>query len=134
MKSRIVPISKVICDDCSGEFDLKIEKAEIEPDIIEQYFQCPHCGARTTITITDSEMRAKIERRKQLRKDYVEAAKKRVSYQKLKRFLREDAKLKDELMQASKEMKKKYHRGDEESDENQIGGKPAEADKIHYLI
>ena len=117
MKSRIVPLNKVICDDCSGEFDLKIEKAEIEPDIIEQYFQCPHCGARTTITITDPEMRAKIERRKRLRKEYAEAAK-RASYQTLKRFLREDAKLKDELMQASREMKKKYHRGGEESDEN----------------
>ena len=107
----------MICDDCSGEFDLKIAEAEIEPDIIEQYFQCPHCGARTTITITDPEMRAKIERRKRLRKEYAEAAK-RASYQTLKRFLREDAKLKDELMQASREMKKKYHRGGEESDEN----------------
>lgn len=112
MKSRIVPLNKVVCDVCSGEFDLKIREEEIEPEIIEQYFQCPYCGARTTITITDPDMREKIERRKQLRKDYAEAAKKRASYQKLKRFLREDAKLKDELMQASKEMKRKYNRGE----------------------
>ena len=117
MKSRIVPISKVICDDCSGEFDLKIEKAEIEPDIIEQYFQCPHCGARTTITITDPEMRAKIERRKQLRKELVtmDTSKKCISHQRLKKLMLEDAKLKDELMQASREMKQKYNRGGEET-------------------
>ena len=107
----------MICDDCSGEFDLKIAEAEIEPDIIEQYFQCPHCGARTTITITDPEMRAKIERRKQLRKELVtmDTSKKCISHQRLKKLMLEDAKLKDELMQASREMKQKYNRGGEET-------------------
>lgn len=112
MKSRIVPRNMVVCDDCSGEFNLEIEETEIEPGIIEQYFQCPYCGARTTITITDPDMRVKIERRKRLRKEYVEAAKKSASYERLKRFLQEDAMLKDELMQASKELKRKYKRGE----------------------
>ena len=114
MKSRIIPQNKVICDDCTGEFQLHIEENEIEPGIIEQFFQCPHCGARTTITITDPDMRVKIERRKRLRKEYVAAdtAKKSVSYQRLKKIIQEDAKLKDELMQASKELKRKYKRGE----------------------
>ena len=55
MKARIIPKNKVICDDCSGEFDLKIEEVEIEPGIIEQFFECPYCGSHTTITITDPE-------------------------------------------------------------------------------
>lgn len=114
MKSRIIPQNKVICDDCTGEFQLHIEENEIEPGIIEQFFQCPHCGARTTITITDPDMRVKIERRKRLRKEYVAAdtAKKSVSYQRLKKIIQEDAKLKDELMQASRELKRKYKRGE----------------------
>lgn len=112
MKSRVVPRNMVVCDDCSGEFNLEIEETEIEPGIIEQYFQCTHCGARTTITITNPEMRANIELRKRLKEDYIRSAKNRASYEKLKRFLREDAKLKDELMQASKELKRKYKRGE----------------------
>lgn len=114
MKSRIVPRNKGVCDDCSGEFDLKIQESEIEPGIIEQYFECTHCGVRTTITITNPEMRANIERRKRLREEYVAAdtAKKSVSYQRLKKIIQEDAMLKDELMQASKELKRKYKRGE----------------------
>lgn len=122
MKSRIIPQNKVICDDCTGEFQLHIEENEIEPGIIEQYFQCPYCGARTTITITDPEMRAKIERRKQLRKELVtmDTSKKCISHQRLKKLMLEDAKLKDELMQASREMKQKYNRGGEEDADDHV--------------
>lgn len=117
MKSRIVPRNMVVCDDCSGEFNLEIEETEIEPGIIDQYFQCPHCGARTTITITDPDMRVKIERRKRLRKELVamDTSKKCISHQRLKKLMLEDAKLKDELMQASRKLKQKYNRGGEET-------------------
>ena len=122
MKSRIIPQNKVICDDCTGEFQLHIEENEIEPGIIEQFFQCPHCGARTTITITDPDMREKIERRKQLRKELVamDTSKKCISHQRLKKLMLEDAKLKDELMQASRKLKQKYNRGGEEDADDHV--------------
>lgn len=120
MKSKITPQNKVICDDCSGEFELRIEETEIEPGIIEQYFECPYCGARTTITITDLEMRNMIKRRKRLRKDYAKALKNHARLEETTAILQADSNLKAELFRASARMKEKYHRGDEE-DENQGG-------------
>ena len=115
MKARIIPKNKVICDDCSGEFDLKIEEVEIEPGIIEQFFECPYCGSHTTITITDPDMRAKIEQRKRLQKDYIRSVKNHASARELKAILQEEGKLKTELLRASAQMKKKYSRRGEDN-------------------
>ena len=67
-------MNEIICDKCAATFTpdmIEIQKRVITQDeehndIIEQFYECPICGAHYTITITDRVQRIAIQKRRQL--------------------------------------------------------------------
>ena len=67
-------MNEIICNKCAATFTpdmIEIQKRVITQDeehndIIEQYYDCPICGAHYTITITDRVQRIAIQKRRQL--------------------------------------------------------------------
>lgn len=107
MKSIL--IARTFCDACGKSFHVRIQERKLDIGIIETYFDCPYCGTHTNVTVTDPEMRTKIQRRKQLRKEYKKAFKNRVSEEYLRDLLEQDTRLKNELIADAKALKDKYH-------------------------
>lgn len=57
-----------ICSECGGEFipDKSLFGEIQKDDLVVQYFTCPNCGKRYHVFTSDSEMRALIERRREV--------------------------------------------------------------------
>ena len=50
---------KILCESCSAEFEPLIEK-RTDGDLEFVFFRCPFCGARYTVSVTDSPLREQI--------------------------------------------------------------------------
>lgn len=101
-------MSEIYCNECEQTFETDIKEREIEKDIIEQFFSCPHCGQKYTIIITDKKMRRKIRKRQQIQEEYKRAVRNRASEFHLRMIQRRDEALKRELLEMSAEMKRKW--------------------------
>ncbi len=93
-----------ICDKCNKEIEMNVQEEVIDQDkngedITEQFFDCPECGQRYTIFISDQFMRKKIAARKRL---------KRINPQHYNPAL--DAALAQEMQKHFKKLKKRYGR------------------------
>lgn len=97
------------CDYCNKDFIIWKLRREIAPDIIEEFFECPHCHAQYTILVTDKETRDKISKRESLHRKYRKAMKARPKtalY--LDYLMAEDERLKKEIAEATRALKKRY--------------------------
>lgn len=104
---------KTMCNECRYTFALKEESIEtecidIDRKIERQFFQCPRCGHKYTILISDPQMRDMINQRAVIR-DRI-------------RILREhnftgdelaeqDEDLKNEIWERGQQLKKEYEKG-----------------------
>ena len=50
---------RIKCESCNAEFEPLIEK-RAEGDLEYLFFRCPSCGARYTVSVTDSPLREQI--------------------------------------------------------------------------
>lgn len=108
-------MNEIICDKCAATFTpdmIEIQKRVITQDeehndIIEQYYECPICGAHYTITITDRVQRIAIQKRRQLQTAVKNAirAKRPARAQTYKNKERE---LADDIQARSKMLKEQY--------------------------
>ena len=72
---KYVAGSEAYCDSCGKTIEMNgatfsriIAKDEEGCNVVEQYFDCPHCGTHYTVAVIDRKMRRMIQQRKQIRK------------------------------------------------------------------
>lgn len=58
---------KAICDSCSNPFAAVPQERTIRKGVIETFFTCPHCGRHYCATVTNHEVRKRIDELKSLR-------------------------------------------------------------------
>ena len=108
-KIKVYTRPQATCDYCNKDFTIWKLRREIAPDIIEEFFECSHCHAHYTILVTDKETRDKISKRESLHRKYRKAMKARPKtalY--LDYLMAEDERLKKEIAEATRALKKRY--------------------------
>ena len=91
---------RIKCESCNAEFEPLIEK-RAEGDLEYLFFRCPSCGARYTISVTDTTLREQIREYTEL----AEEGRQRLLTESQYLYLQ---KLKEENVARSKELRKRY--------------------------
>ena len=91
---------RIKCESCNAEFEPLIEK-RAEGDLEYLFFRCPSCGARYTISVTDTTLREQIREYTEL----AEEGRQRRLTESQYLYLQ---KLKEENVARSKELRKRY--------------------------
>ena len=91
---------RIQCESCNAVFEPLIEK-RTESDLEFVFFRCPFCGARYTVSVTDSPLREQIREYT----DLAEEGRQRRLTESQYLYLQ---KLKEENVARSKELRKRY--------------------------
>ena len=89
----------ITCAICGGKFltiGIELKKEELSCGIEKTYYECPHCGFKYTVIITDQEIRELIKKRN-LIKGYASIKNPELREQKRKAFERIDKQIKEKL-------------------------------------
>lgn len=110
---------EIVCDKCGAIIEVAkgllrervIAKDDDGNDIVEQFFECGHCGQHYTVTVIDRDMRLMIQRRVQLKRRMNMNLKRKGSKVALQKLIDEDRELQEDLKFAADVLKKKYLEG-----------------------
>lgn len=86
--------------------DAVIAQDDNGDDVIERYFDCPHCGSHYTVTIMDREMRLMAQKRKQIQKRIGRLG--NCNKALIDKYVEQDRELKEEFMYRASVLKEKY--------------------------
>ncbi len=104
----------IVCDECGATLELeglirdRIIGRDKSGDVKERYFECPFCGRHYTITVYNRRMALKITKRRQLQGKIKRSWGKMQSTQQFRSWMAEDARLRNELIDEARVLKKKY--------------------------
>lgn len=104
-----------ICNNCGKIFSItndviKTECVNAEKKIERRFFQCPRCGYKYTILITDQPMRDKINQRRAINIQIEKLAKKQ-QIGKMRKLAEQDEDLKNEIWERGQQLKAEYEKG-----------------------
>lgn len=108
----------IICDVCRAQiereqmelWDRVIATDEDGFDVVERYFDCPHCGSHYTVTVIDRDMKLMIQKRQQLQKRIKNAIRNRSSEYVMRKYAQQDEELKEELEYRAEVLKERYEK------------------------
>lgn len=108
-------MNEIICDKCAATFtpdmiEIKnrvITQDEEHNDIIEQYYECPICGAHYTITIMDRVQRIAVQKRRQYQTVIQNAIRARKPAR-AQTYKDKERELADDIQARAKMLKEKY--------------------------
>lgn len=105
---------EIICDRCGLEISEQIEmhnrviaQDEEGADVSETYFQCPACGKKYTILVTDRKLRLMIQKRVLYQKK-IQRAKNRKDGTAMARNMRKHDRIKEEILDRKEMLMQKY--------------------------
>lgn len=114
-------MNEIICNKCNATFTpdmIEIQKKVITQDehgddVIEQYYECPICGAHYTITIMDRVQRIAVQKRRQYQQQS-RTQSGQESQQERRPTKTRKAELADDIQARAKMLKEKYREYTEE--------------------
>lgn len=108
----------IICDECG----VQIEKEQMEIwdrviaidedgcDVVEQYFDCPHCGKHYTVTVIDRQQKIIIQKRRQVQKKINLCIKNYGANARIRKYQEEERELHEEFKYRAKVLKERYEK------------------------
>ena len=108
-------MNEIICNKCNATFTpdmIEIQKKVITQDehgddVIEQYYECPICGAHYTITIMDRVQRIAVQKRRQYQTAIQNASRARKPAR-AQTYKDKERELADDIQARAKMLKEKY--------------------------